>query len=182
VAQIVKVLDNKLSQSESKIVELAEVSPLLKQLDTSYSQAKPPELSLLVEELSLSEGFIFVIPEYNGSFPGILKYFVDQWKYPETFLYRPACFIGLGGIFGGLRSVEHFQQVMAYRNSFLYPDRVFIQNIFKELVATEEAPGFKLASPLIHELLENQISGFSKFVEALKATGLHANFRAKPSS
>jgi NAD(P)H-dependent FMN reductase len=24
---------------------------------------------------------IFVVPEYNGSMPGILKYFIDHWKF-----------------------------------------------------------------------------------------------------
>ncbi|MEJ2004715.1 MAG: NAD(P)H-dependent oxidoreductase, partial [Cyclobacteriaceae bacterium] len=29
--------------------------------------------------------FIFIVPEYNGSFPGVLKTFIDGLKYPNTF-------------------------------------------------------------------------------------------------
>lgn len=35
--------------------------------------------------VSATQKFVFVIPEYNGSFPGVLKTFIDGCKFPESF-------------------------------------------------------------------------------------------------
>lgn len=121
-----------------------------------------------VRKMTECEGIVFVVPEYNGSMPGALKYFIDHWKYPETFEGRPVCFVGLGGMFGGLRPVEHLQQVMAYRNAFQFPTRVFLMNIFKTLKDGE------LQDPVALQLLKDQAIGFLKFCKALKSEGLDA--------
>ncbi|MEZ4873554.1 MAG: NAD(P)H-dependent oxidoreductase [Bdellovibrionales bacterium] len=116
--------------------------------------------------MTFSEGLIFVVPEYNGSYPGALKYFIDHWDYPASFEHKPVCFIGLGGRFGGLRPVEHLQGVLGYRNAFMFPDRVFITNvwdIFKDSEITDDN---------IAQLLKVQASGFQKFVRALASENL----------
>ena len=35
--------------------------------------------------MSQSEKFVFIVPEYNGSFPGVLKTFIDGLAFPDTF-------------------------------------------------------------------------------------------------
>ena len=50
---------------------------------------------------------MFVVPEYNGSLPGVLKHFIDCWKYPESFHHRPVCYVGISSSgSGGLRPGE----------------------------------------------------------------------------
>lgn len=122
-----------------------------------------------VGKVTRADGLIFVVPEYNGSLPGALKYFIDHWKYPESFEYRPVCFVGLGATFGGLRPVEHLQQIMAYRNAYQFPLRVFLINIFKTLKEGE------LHDPLCMQLLKDQVVGFQKFVRGLQTEKLDAN-------
>jgi NAD(P)H-dependent FMN reductase len=109
-----------------------------------------------------------IVPEYNGSYPGILKYFIDHMKFPDSFESRPVCFVGLGGIFGGLRPVEHLQQVFGYRNSYIFPQRVFLINVHKIFVNNE------ITDPLVKDLVAQQTSTFVKFVGALKTSGLAA--------
>ncbi len=125
--------------------------------------------SQVVAKVNSAEGLIFVVPEYNGSMPGALKYFIDHWKYPDSFEFRPVCFVGLGGIFGGLRPVEHLQQVMGYRNAFQFPIRVFLMNIFKTLKDGE------LNDPVCLQLLKDQVTGFQKFVRCLQSEKMDAN-------
>jgi chromate reductase, NAD(P)H dehydrogenase (quinone) len=122
-----------------------------------------------VAKVTASDGLIFVVPEYNGSLPGALKYFIDHWVFPDSFEARPVCFVGLGGLFGGLRPIEHLQQVMAYRNSFQFPLRVFLMNIFKILQDGD------IIEPVSKQLLKDQVVGFQKFVKALESQELHAN-------
>ena len=133
----------------------------------SYGDEKPKALNDAVEELLKTDGLVVIVPEYNGSMPGALKYFIDHWRYPESFEHRPVAFIGLGGRFGGLRPVEHLQQVFGYRNSFIYPDRVFLHNVWGLIKdATIE-------DDLICKLLKSQAQGFCRFIKALKSEKLH---------
>lgn len=119
-------------------------------------------------KVSRSEGLHFIVPEYNGSMPGALKYFIDHWKYPDFFEHRPICFVGLGGLFGGLRPVEHLQQVFGFRNSFLYPERVFIMNAVKAIESGQ------LKDPVVLDLMKKQVIGFQKFVKALQSEKIDA--------
>ncbi len=122
-----------------------------------------------VAKVTASDGLIFVVPEYNGSLPGALKYFIDHWIFPDSFEARPVCFVGLGGLFGGLRPIEHLQQVMAYRNSYQFPLRVFLMNIFKTLQDGD------ITEPVSKQLLKDQVIGFQKFVKALESQEIDAN-------
>lgn len=134
---------------------------------THYNTQKPPKVAKAIDDLLHADGLVIICPEYNGSMPGVLKLFIDQWKYPESFENRPVCFIGLGGRFGGLRPVEHLQQVFGYRNSFIYPHRVFIQNVWNLF------KGETMTDPIVQELIEKQAQGFCRFIRALKSENLH---------
>lgn len=134
-----------------------------------YGKNQPASLQAEIDKVVKSDGLIVVCPEYNGSMPGILKYYIDHMKFPDSFEYRPVCFVGLGGMFGGMRPVEHLQQVFGYRNAFIYPQRVFLMNVHK--VMQDGA----LVDPLMQDLLKAQAKGFQAFCKALKSAGLDAN-------
>lgn len=135
----------------------------------SKGDKSPPPIGNMIEKLNGARGFHLVIPEYNGGMPGILKYFIDHFDYPKTFEWRPISFVGLGWRFGGLRPVEHAQQIFGYRNGFIYPQRVFIQNAPK--IVTEG----HINDLETVKILEGQVLGFSKFILALEAAKLDAN-------
>lgn len=130
---------------------------------------KPIKIKQAVTTVNSSDGLIFVVPEYNGSYPGALKYFIDHWKFPDSFESRPVCFIGLGGRFGALRSIEHLQGIMGHRSAYMFPERIFISNVWDIL-----ADG-KINDKVVTQLLEQQTNGFIKFVRALKTEALDAN-------
>ncbi|HEY8271388.1 MAG TPA: NAD(P)H-dependent oxidoreductase [Pseudobdellovibrionaceae bacterium] len=134
-----------------------------------YGKDQPEGLQAEIDKVVKSDGLIVVCPEYNGSMPGILKYYIDHLKFPDCFEYRPVAFVGLGGMFGGMRPVEHLQQVFGYRNAFIYPQRVFLMNVFKVMKEGE------LSDPLMRDLLKNQAKGFQGFCKALKDAQLDAN-------
>lgn len=137
---------------------------------SAYKGAKGTFLSG-VERVTRADGLVMVVPEYNGSFPGILKLFIDYWKYPDSFEARPVAFVGLGMRWGGLRPVEHLQQVFGYRNAYMFPHRIFLTGIDKAL------KDGKIADPMILDLLKIQARDFLKFIRALKDEGLDANSR-----
>jgi NAD(P)H-dependent FMN reductase len=107
-----------------------------------------------------AHGLVVVTPEYNGSFPGVLKVFIDHLKFPESFESKPVCFVGLAaGIWGALRSVEQLQQIFGYRNAHIFPSRVFMPGIGGLL---DDAGALK--DPELQGRLRRQAEGFAGFV------------------
>jgi chromate reductase len=68
--------------------------------------------SLIESHIVPAVKFIFVIPEYNGAFPGILKAFIDCIP-PKNFHGKQAALIGVAdGHAGALRALDMFTLVL----------------------------------------------------------------------
>lgn len=169
VSKIVQTLWKDLGE-DVEIIDLKEIKESFSE-GPHYGSTGPDSLAQLAQKVLNADGLVVVVPEYNGSMPGILKYFIDHLKFPESFEYRPVCFVGLGGMFGGLRPVEHLQQVFGYRNAFIYPERVFLMNVWKVLEAD------KITDATVMNLLSKQAKGFKDFCHALSSHSLDANSR-----
>src|SRR5690606_4596895 len=54
-----------------------------------------------------ADNFIIVMPEYNGSFPGVLKLVIDSCN-PEIFKHKSFALVGVSsGRAGNLRGMDH---------------------------------------------------------------------------
>ena len=157
------------SSTQSEIIDLATL-PFNELTGKQYGGELPGPIQSAIKKVDTADGLIIVVPEYNGSYPGALKYFIDHWSYPKSFEYRPVAFIGLGFRWGGLRPVEHLQQVFNYRNAYIFPERIFLTQIGSTLVDG------KIKDPEVLKLLERQLKNFTKFVGALKDAKLHTNY------
>lgn len=88
------------------------------------------------EQISASEKFIFIIPEYNGSFPGALKVFMDACDFPLSFYDKKAALVGIAsGKYGNIRGVDHFTGVCNYLNMHVFSLKLHIPFIRKEMDA-----------------------------------------------
>lgn len=163
--------DYKACGAESEILDLSQLN-FADAVGAAYKAAKGTFLDG-VARVTAADGLVFVVPEYNGSYPGALKLFIDYWKYPESFENRPVAFVGIGTRWGGLRPVEHLQQVFGYRNAYIFPNRVFITNVHKSF------QDGKIQDPMVADLLKVQTRDFLKFIKALKDERLDANSRLK---
>jgi len=150
------------------LLDLAELPPEIF-APTAYAE-KPAGLKKFTDPILASDGLVIVTPEYNGSVPGILKYFIDMLPFPESFERRPVCFVGLAaGIWGALRPVEQLQAIFGYRNAYVFPERVFMPGINKLLDAAGKMTNTDMATRL-----EYQAAGFIGFVEKIHQKKLRA--------
>ena len=130
---------------------------------TAYKQPAPA-VSALVGRFLAADRVVFIVPEYNGSYPGVLKLFIDMLPYPQGFDQRPCAFIGLSaGQFQGLRAVEQLQGVAGYRNAHCYPGRVFIGSSHQLFAAAGALDNPDLATRLVQ-----QAAGFHHYIGQLK--------------
>jgi NAD(P)H-dependent FMN reductase len=131
---------------------------------------RPESVKDFTDEFLEADGFVFVIPEYNGGFPGVLKLFYDYLPFPEAFSKAPVCLIGeAAGAFGALRPVEQFSQLLIYRQAHIFPERMFIQRVNDSF---DEEEG--LTSEKMQKLWEKQLNGFPDFVERIAAELIEA--------
>src|SRR5215203_3917284 len=60
-----------------------------------------------------SEKFAFIIPEYNGSVPGILKLMIDNSDIKKCWWYKKAMLVGVAdGRAGNLRGLDHMTNIL----------------------------------------------------------------------
>lgn len=145
-----------------KVLDLAHLPPEIFN-PSSYAE-KPAAFKPFSDSVLQSSGLIVVTPEYNGSLPGVLKYFIDMLKFPESFEHRPVCFVGeAAGMWGALRPIEQLQAIFGYRNAYIFPERVFMPGIGKLLDANGQ-----IKDAEILERLRAQQKGFIEFVRKLK--------------
>lgn len=116
------------------------------------------EYSQLIDEYVISASkFIFVMPEYNGSFPGILKTFLDS-MHPREWANKKACLVGIAdGRAGNLRGMEHLTGILHYLKMNVYHNKLPISIINKVM----DAEGTFSESQ--RKVCEAQIDGFLEF-------------------
>ena len=162
VARIVEGLLQR-AGGEVKLLNLQELPADL--LDPGSYARKPSAFAPWQEAILTAEGIVTVLPEYNGAYPGILKYFIDMLKFPESLQGVPAAFVGLGaGEWGGLRAVEQLEMVFNYRSAHIYGKRVFLKHIGDLLDA-----GGQLKDAAHQERLSAMAAGFVDFCRRLRA-------------
>lgn len=81
-----------------------------------------------------STHFVFVVPEYNASIPGILKLFIDACSYPQSFRGKHVALIGLaaGGL-GNEPGIRHLDEIMRCFGAEVCEGRLLIANIRQQL-------------------------------------------------
>src|SRR5690606_38840114 len=88
-----EVLSSK--NTENAILDLAEL-PADFIVSALYENAgKNAEFNIFRQQIEETEKFVFIVPEYNGSFPGVLKAFIDGMKYPGAFYGKKCALVGV---------------------------------------------------------------------------------------
>ncbi len=91
------------------------------------------EFEPIQQIITRTEKFLFVIPEYNGSFPGVLKVFMDACSFPESFYEKKAALTGLSsGKYGNIRGIDHFTGVCHYMHLHVMPLKIHIGSVKQE--------------------------------------------------
>jgi chromate reductase, NAD(P)H dehydrogenase (quinone) len=120
--------------TEANVLSLMDLPPNLIQTDL-YGK-RSAEFAHILEQVNQTDKFIFIIPEYNGSYPGVLKVFIDACDFPESFYEKKAALVGISsGKYGNIRGIDHFTGVCHYFNLHVMALKLHIANIKTELDA-----------------------------------------------
>ncbi|MGH2622940.1 MAG: NADPH-dependent FMN reductase [Sphingobacterium sp.] len=128
-------------------------------INTDLYGKRSPQFAEIQEKVSQAKSFIFIIPEYNGSYPGVLKVFIDACAFPSSFHHKKAILVGLSsGKYGNIRGVDHFTGVCNYLRMHVLPLKIHIPQIQNEIQENNE---FK--DPLTYKFIMEQIEEIIRF-------------------
>lgn len=100
--------------------------------------------------LERSDKYVFVVPEYNGSFPGVLKAFIDGLSYPSKLANKQAALVGLSdGVQGGALALSHLNDIFSYLGLNVLAQRVKIPLMKKNFQEGQVTDAFIVQ--LLHE-------------------------------
>lgn len=91
----------------------------------------PPDSfsQILNNIIAPSSHFVFVVPEYNGSYPGILKVFLDT-IHPKVWQGKKAALVGVAtGRAGNLRGLDHLVGVLHYLQVEVYSQKPLLSSV-----------------------------------------------------
>lgn len=122
-----------------------------------------PAFQQIEDELLIpTEKFVFVIPEYNGSYPGILKLFVDAASIRSKmgiFKGKKAALVGVAtGRAGNIRGLEHFTSVMMFMGVTVLPNLLPIST-FHKIIDSDK----NINDEGLLKAIDNQIEEFMRF-------------------
>lgn len=119
---------------------------------------KNEEFNHFREVMAEANKFVFVVPEYNGSFPGVLKTFIDGLKFPHTFKGKKCALVGISsGIQGAGLALSHLTDIFHYCGTevlSLKPKLSHIEKNFKD---------GEITNNLYKQLLEEQVEKLINF-------------------
>ena len=74
--------------------------------------------------------FILIMPEYNGTFPGIVKLMIDRSDVKACWHHKKILLTGVAsGRAGNLRGMEHLTGALLYLKMHVHPDRLPISAV-----------------------------------------------------
>lgn len=121
---------------------------------------RTPELEAVEKKYLIpAQKFIFIVPEYNGSFPGVLKALMDNSDIQQAWWGKKALLTGVStGRAGNLRGMEHLTGVLHYLRMSVYHDKLPI-SVVNQLLDKEG----KLIDPATLKVVQKQLDEFIDF-------------------
>ena len=116
---------------ESEILYLTDLPDNI--IKTDLFGQRSEAFQKIQDKITVADKFIFVAPEYNGSFPGILKLFIDCCQFPNSFSDKKVALVGHStGKYGNIRGIEHLTGICNYINLNVLPMKIHIPAIHAE--------------------------------------------------
>lgn len=125
-----------------------------------YHQNTHPEMNKIQDEILIpASKYIFVVPEYNGSYPGILKAFIDASDIKRCFHNKKACLVGeSAGRAGNLRGMDHLTNIFNHMKMEVLGLKIPMSSVHTHL----DAEGEVITQEII-DMIDLQIKQFIQF-------------------
>ncbi len=119
----------------------------------------PAMLALESQYLIPASKFLIIMPEYNASFPGILKLMMDNSDVKKCWWYKKAALVGISdGRAGNLRGLEHMTSILHYLKVHVLYNKLLLSGVNNEIDSNNN-----IIKPATEKLINTQIEEFLAF-------------------
>ncbi|MHB9146946.1 MAG: NADPH-dependent FMN reductase [Candidatus Amoebophilus sp.] len=151
-----EILKNK--SASAQVLELASLPPDFMASALHDNCGKVNAFNQAKSQMEQAQKYIFIVPDYNASFPGVLKAFIDKLEFPKTFAGKKCALVGISkGYRGGSFALSHLTDIFHYLRMHVYPLNLTLSRISDSKLETI------LANPNYAQLLEEQAEGIINF-------------------
>jgi NAD(P)H-dependent FMN reductase len=123
----------KVAREYKRLLAEREVSTTLLSLEEVGLMFRDADFEKIENEVIIpTTTFIFIIPEYNGSFPGVLKLLFDHSVSHKIWFDKQALITGNAtGRAGNLRGMDHLSDILNYMKITVHPNKLPISQVNK---------------------------------------------------
>ena len=122
------------------------------------NQGSNQEFNPILKQVKETQKFVFITPEYNGSFPGILKTFIDAFDFPSTLQGKKCALVGLSaGIQGSVLAMSHLTDIFNFLGMHVFANKP------KLIQINDKIKDGKIMDPFDINQLEEQARTFIQF-------------------
>ena len=109
--------------------------------------------------LEPADKFIIIMPEYNGSYPGILKLMIDNSDVSKAWHHKKVLLTGVStGRAGNLRGMEHLTGTLLHMKMLVHPNRLPVSVVDKMIGEHEQ-----ISDAGTLRAINNQLNEFINF-------------------
>lgn len=145
-------------QQDTSLIDLVDLPEKFLFSSLAKSGENHHLFELLQEQVAKNDKFLFVTPEYNGSFPGALKTFIDGMDYPSPFKGKKCGIVGIStGIQGAVLAMSHLTDIFNYLEMNVLALKPKLSRIDTKM------KGDSITDPLYMQLLEEQADALIRF-------------------
>jgi NAD(P)H-dependent FMN reductase len=125
----------KVAKQYQSFFKSMQVDTTLYTLENFTSMHRDGHFDTLEKEILIpTEKFIFIMPEYNGSFPGIFKLLMDISDIKQCLYYKKVMLVGVAnGRAGNLRGIDNMTNMCHYMKMDVFHEKLPLSNISAEL-------------------------------------------------
>ena len=122
------------------------------------NKRKNPAFNRFLDLLDRFQKYVWIVPQYNGSFPGVLKAFLDGYAVPNVFAGKKCALVGVSkGKQGAVMGLSHLTDILHYLGMTIYPMQPKLSEMPDTTLAALEA------RPHYLRQLEGQAGAFIDF-------------------
>lgn len=128
--------------------------------NTDLESDFPASAQNLKDVVAAADGVLFVTPEYNRSFPGVLKNAIDWASRPwgtNSFDGKPAAIVGVSGALATTQAQQQLRNVLVYLNTKLMgqPEMYINGSVIYDESNTLTADAAQYASDFLAAFIEH---------------------------
>lgn len=114
-------------RTESQILDLMDLPADFVFSALYHNSGKNEQFNSLRAIMENSQKFVFIVPEYNNSYPGVLKAFIDGLSYPNALVHKKSALVGISdGVQGNTLGLSHLTDVLNYLGMHVLAQKVRI--------------------------------------------------------